>query len=453
MNIKQLNHRSINAFSLMISGLLMVGIGIIFLSQKATLVFAMKGVMTILVIFFSVSALSHLLRIILKTSKKNSVSASLFSASLNGVAAYFVAVHPELVVSLIPVFFGGYALIAAIIRLITYFQYKHNDVKGRVFVLISAIFLFGFSGLILSDLSAALLPISNLIGVFFLFYGLTILTDALNEGMSPSAKNSFKRRFRVSLPVVMVALIPHSILKKINSSLELEELDDEDFQTIKENIPYDLEVLVHVAEKGTSAFGHVDIAFEGKVLTYGAYDPDTYILKGAIADGVLIEIENKDDYIRFSQQHLNKTLFGFGLKLDEAQKQRVKEKIDKIHSNLINWEPKSQAAKTSNILSKEVFDDYASEVFNHLKSSFYKFKKGPFKTYFVLNTNCVLLADNIVGQSGIDAVKVYGLITPGTYFDFLNREFSRKNSIVIARTVYHPNQSILDNSKEVLEKE
>ena len=31
--------------------------------------------------------------------------------------------------------------------------------------------------------------------------------------------------------------------------------------------------------------------------------------------------------------------------------------------------------------------------------------KGPFKTYFALNTNCVLLADTIVGQAGIDLVK------------------------------------------------
>ncbi|TAH59554.1 MAG: hypothetical protein EWM50_07880 [Gottschalkiaceae bacterium] len=65
--------------------------------------------------------------------------------------------------------------------------------------------------------------------------------------------------------------------------------------------------------------------------------------------------------------------------------------------------------------------------------------KGPFKTYFALNTNCVLLADTIVGQAGIDLLKIQGLISPGAYFDFFNREFSRKNSFVISRTIYYKN--------------
>ena len=63
--------------------------------------------------------------------------------------------------------------------------------------------------------------------------------------------------------------------------------------------------------------------------------------------------------------------------------------------------------------------------------------KGPFKTYFALNTNCVLLADTIVGQAGIDLVKIQGLISPGAYFEYFNREFSRKNSFVISRIIYY----------------
>jgi hypothetical protein len=41
-----------------------------------------------------------------------------------------------------------------------------------------------------------------------------------------------------------------------------------------------------------------------------------------------------------------------------------------------------------------------------------------------------------VGQAGIDIVKIQGLISPGAYFEFFNREFLRKNSLVISRTIY-----------------
>lgn len=89
------------------------------------------------------------------------------------------------------------------------------------------------------------------------------------------------------------------------------------------------------------------------------------------------------------------------------------------------------------IRPNKAHEDYASIVYDNLKARFYKFIKGHFKTYFVMNTNCVLLADSIVGQAGIDLVRIQGLISPGAYFEYFNREFSRKNSFVISRTIYH----------------
>lgn len=106
---------------------------------------------------------------------------------------------------------------------------------------------------------ASILPISNLTGVFFIFYGGIYITY---------------------------------YFIKINKFLETEPLKQEDLTVFKEKTSFDLEVLIHVGEMGVSAFGHVDIWFDGKVMTYGSYDEDTYILHGLISDGVLIELDD-----------------------------------------------------------------------------------------------------------------------------------------------------------------
>ena len=180
-------------------------------------------------------------------------------------------------------------------------------------------------------------------------------------------------------------------------------------------------------------------------MTYGSYDEDTYKLFGAISDAVFIEIDDKDKYINFSQKFMGKTLFGFGLKLTENQKERVREKIEEIKEDLYVWKSKSQLDEESGIVPATKRTDYASTVYDNLRGKFYKFLKGPFKTYFVMNTNCVLLADKIVGQSGIDIVKISGLITPGAYFEFFNREFMKPNSFVISRTIYYK-----DNKNKII---
>ena len=113
----------------------------------------------------------------------------------------------------------------------------------------------------------------------------------------------------------MVALIPHTILKKINKALETESIDADELDYNKGDEDYDLEVFIHVGDKGVSKLGHVDLWFEGTVMTYGSYDADTFKLNGLISDGVLIEMKDKLKYIEFSKKYMGKTLFGFGLKI------------------------------------------------------------------------------------------------------------------------------------------
>ena len=59
----------------------------------------------------------------------------------------------------------------------------------------------------------------------------------------------------------MVALVPHQVLLKINKALETDSLEEEDLVYSKEDRDYDLEILIHVGEKGVARLGHVDLWF------------------------------------------------------------------------------------------------------------------------------------------------------------------------------------------------
>lgn len=437
MDIRQLKIKNIDVYSMIFSGILYISLGILFLCQKETIIFAVKGILNLLILLFSTAAIFQIIGFTPFRKKIFTSISRLVGFMINIAMALIIYFKPKLVISILPIFFGAYALFSGIIRILIYMQYKRNKVGGRLLVILGAIILIFLGIMITIHPLASLLPIASAIGLFFILYGISFIMDGLTEGVSADTKDSFKRRIRISLPVFVVAFLPHKILMKINKSLETERLQEDDLTVFKENAPFDLEVLIHVGEKGLSAFGHVDIWFEGKVMTYGSYDESTYKLGGAISDGVLIEIGDKDKYIDFSQEHLGKTLFGFGLKLTEEQKERIREKIGDIYKNLYEWKPKSKIDEDNGIILEVKQNDYASIVYYNLKAKFYKFKKGPFKTYFVMNTNCVLLADKIVGQSGIDLVKISGLISPGAYFEFFNREFLRKNSFVISRTIYY----------------
>ena len=66
----------------------------------------------------------------------------------------------------------------------------------------------------------------------------------------------------------------------------------------------------------------------------------------------------------------------------------------------------------------------------------YKFANGKFKTYFVFSTNCVLLADELLHCKELDLIPIGGIVTPGTYLEFLNTEYLRPGGMVVERTIY-----------------
>ena len=359
---------------------------------------------------------------------------------LNILFCLICSVFKNIPLSILPILFGLYLLLNSLIKLINggiYFKNKANGYFTEIF--------FGVIYLILG-LSVTFAPIKNLdvvlviLGIYILLLGINYLFDFIGFIIPIHVKNRLRRRFRVSLPAIFEAIIPFTVLKEINYLIDKDNYDEVELaENKKTNEEADIEVFVHTSNRGFNRMGHVDLYYEGKVLSYGGYDDDSLRFFDMIGDGVVFTTD-KNKYIPFCIEHSKKTIFVFGLKLTDKQKSRIDETIKDIFDNLHPWESPYQVALDKagkKKIDQNDYKDYASRLYQATKADFFKFNSGKWKKYFVVGNNCSKLADYIIGKSGIDLLKMYGVITPGAYYEYLNREFKKKNSMVISRKIYN----------------
>ena len=302
-----------------------------------------------------------------------------------------------------------------------------------------------FTGLIYITLGINMLFFANqgrlfglIFGIYLILFSLNIFGDALVNLMgSNTGAQKIKKHVRVSLPVVFAAFLPKRLLKKVNKLVEEEPdafllLSD---QTKEKSI--DLEIYIHTREGLIPGMGHVDICKGDSVYSYGNYDDATWKMGGFFADGVMVEMD-RASHIKQALEVEKKILMVYGLTLTPEHNQSVQDKLNQIIEQLVPWEPLAQQAENEEIDGKpEEYNDTSSQLYKDTGARFYKFRFGnPFKTYYAMGTNCVKLVDTVVGKTGIDLLRINGVITPGAYLDYLDRLYERGDSIVVTRTLY-----------------
>lgn len=329
---------------------------------------------------------------------------------------------------------GVYQIFHASINLVTYVLYRKNKIRPRFRLLLDGLVLVFLGGTSLLSSTGNSVFQLFVLGAYFFLYGVSNIRDGfLFE--KEIGKNHLKRRVRMSLPIVLAALIPARTLAKINKFMQenADEREDIHLGMVKSGKTAELEIFVHTAETSLfSAIGHVDICYQGRVISYGNYDPSSETLFGMVGDGVLYFCD-RDKYIDLCKRESQKTLFGYGIDLTPEMEKAVQKKLAELKQLTIPWEPSADKIMTGD--GKEDYT-YAYKIRHETDGELYKFIKSKFKSYFVLSTNCVLLADTIVGQAGTDILSPKGFIAPGTYQAYLNREFEKPNSIVVSKHVY-----------------
>lgn len=329
----------------------------------------------------------------------------------------------ERFLSLFPILFGIYMLINGIGKFMTYIIFKNRENTSYYNSLLGSLIDFIFSYIMITSPSKNVERLTIILGLYLLLFSITYFNDFLKE-LFPD-KNSSKRRIRVTLPIILGSFIPYGVLLSLNKIINKWKTP---VKITNKNTSgkVDIEVLIHIRETDTvGRFGHADIVYKGKVYSYGCYDEDSKRLLKSMGDGTLYEIKGKEKYIKFCNEFSNKTIFSFGITLTEEDRKKVEEKLNIIKKNSYSWDP----SKTSK-------NNYALELKDRTDAKFYKFKEGSYKTYFIMFTNCAKLVDDVIGVTGSDILKINGVITPGTYYNYLEKELKRKNSKVISKKIY-----------------
>ncbi|WP_219123179.1 DUF308 domain-containing protein [Streptococcus constellatus] len=387
-----------------------------------------KFALDLLVIYFLFVGVSNLFFRFLVKKNRISLSSAFFHVLVGLVVGFFNRAS-NLPVNIIIIILGCYQLCTAAVYGITYLLYRQNKLKGGFRYFFDTV-LYGGIGLttIFSPSTDGRLQFL-IVGIYLILLGFSNVRDGAFFNTDLEQKQLW-RRIRINLPVIIAAFFPAEQLNRFNRFWQGEKREHQKvYSRIRDKQKsVDLEVLVHTSDQNLfGMIGHVDICYQGKVISYGSYDVFSERLFGTIGDGVLFKVD-KDAYIELCKQESKKTLFGYGLYLTDEQKIAVEKRLAEIDELLAVWNPSAELKNNDHT--------YAYKLKHGLGAQLYKFKTSQFKTYFILSTNCCLLADSIIGQAGTAILDMRGIITPGTYQSYLQYEFESANDLVVAQNIY-----------------
>lgn len=327
--------------------------------------------------------------------------------------------------------FGLYLIVygtSCLIQLIINFL---NTIDGKFSYFVIALFSYILGLYLLLTFNFNTKFLMQSFGIYTIMLGIRYVSDGL-LGISPHTKYRWKRKFRISLPAILCAFVPDWTLNTINRYLDSDRSVTWVDKKTEENAV--LRVMVHIGPKGFQKVGHISFVYDDIVYSYGNYDEDSIRLNGAMGDGVFFTVPYLY-YLPMIMKSEKNSIFEYGIHINEEQKGLIEKEIRKLENHSYRW--------LSRIESENGYDrfesyqeDYPSRLHLCTGAKFYKFKSGRFKIYWALGDNCALFTDIILGKLGADVLSMRGIVSPGTYLDWLQHEYLKKNSPIISRTIH-----------------
>lgn len=250
-------------------------------------------------------------------------------------------------------------------------------------------------------------------------------------------KPNLKRNFVITLPMVISACFPMALFREVNEMVKEEPDELLYLQEPDSGKEPDLIVYIHSRAGLIPGMGHADLCWKDKVYAYGDYDEATWKMGGFVADGTMA-LYPPEKHIIMALKDEKKILMAYGLQLTPELKEKVQEKLDEIMSKAYRWEPNAELAAEGKISGNpDSFKDVGSDMYRQADAVFYKFKEGsPYKTYYAISENCSEVVNDVVGNTGLRLLKLNGVVTPGSYLEYLDELYLMEDTIVTDRRLY-----------------
>ncbi|MBS5001471.1 HdeD family acid-resistance protein [Holdemania filiformis] len=415
--------------SSLLTGIFFIVLGALFFTEYSK-------IWTLIYILFMIGflwiGLNQILRA-LNNKQKASLNLSTMLTSLLCVGlAVYTFFNPGLFFKFIHYVIGWWALLNAAIQFINFYVYRRDCLKGTYVLFLKGLADAVFAAMLMLKPINKLWIVAYIAGAYLIFYGGVTVLEALKDLLSAGMSVKIREHLRISIPVLISAIIPQRFFLSINALIKTNKLNPD--AQVAPQASTDLEVFIYLKESGPESLGHVDISFQGKIYSYGCHDPHHRGLFGTLGDGVLV-VSDRETFLKHALKSEDKTIISYGLTLNESQKAMLQKRIDAMMERAYTWRPDAQLLAEGETAEGEA-KDYASRVWNATHAHMYKFANGKFKTYFVFSTNCVLLADELLHCKELDLIPIGGIVTPGTYLEFLNTEYLRPGGMVVERTIY-----------------
>ncbi len=359
---------------------------------------------------------------------RSSRSDLLFAALVLGFA-WLLNYNEDLPEWIVRTSFGWYCLGIGVVMAIQIWIHYHNQVKVSLgnFILAGSYTLLG---IIL--LWTKMVDTQNLMRLFGVYFILLAVRMTLSTLQKHSTSYHWRRGIYISLPTLMAAFLPEVVCRNLNNQIRTGK--EYPLETIKRDTPAKLRVMVHIGPEGFQKIGHFTFSWKGLVYSYGNYDSESLHLFGTLGDGVYFTVP-AELYRPNLMKYENNTLFEYTIQTTPEQEARIEEQLTELHHRSIRWYSALEKLGITQELG-ELEKDYPSRLHYRTGAKFYKLKSGAFKTYWAAGDNCVLFSDMILGSVGADVLSLRGIITPGTYFDYLESEYGKANSPIIERRIY-----------------
>lgn len=408
------------------TGILLTILGILFFISYEYIWNIIYYIAIITMVFFNIS---HILNIF-KHQQKLNILFLIFDI----IILLAIVINKQNFETMIHIIIAYWILLRAIVKLIDGYRCKIDMIHGTITNFLSAVINIIIFIILSLEPSGKFKLFSYIIGIYLVIYGLVYIINNIIDILPNHVQDTIKYHKAISLPIIIDILIPKSFylsLDYFNNISKLEYTNDP-----SKDKPLDIEVYIYLKEKGPESLGHIDIAYNGTIYSYGCHDPKHRKLMGTFGDGVLIEAD-RDLFLKQAMSD-HKRIISYGLKLNDKEKNILDKRIKELLNRTTPWSCEAKEAIDNGNDATNI-NDYASRVYKATHCKMYKFTSGKFKTYFVATTNCVLLTDHLIRCKELNLINISGIIIPGSYLKYLNEEYLRKDTIVVKRMIYENN--------------